>query len=65
VESEGHEEKCRAVIDGATLLTNRLAKVLDVGVLLMDCITFLQKIMAQHPIPVIVCSSLTEEGSDM
>jgi two-component system chemotaxis response regulator CheB len=31
----------------------------------MDGITFLRKIMAQHPIPVIICSSLTEEGSNL
>lgn len=30
----------------------------------MDGITFLQKIMAQHPIPVVMCSSLTEKGSE-
>jgi two-component system chemotaxis response regulator CheB len=29
----------------------------------MDGITFLRKIMAQHPLPVIICSSLTEQGS--
>lgn len=29
----------------------------------MDGITFLRKIMAQRPIPVVMCSSLTEEGS--
>jgi two-component system, chemotaxis family, protein-glutamate methylesterase/glutaminase len=31
----------------------------------MDGITFLRKIMAQHPIPVIICSSLTVEGSNL
>jgi two-component system chemotaxis response regulator CheB len=30
----------------------------------MDGITFLHKIMSQHPIPVVVCSSLTEKGAD-
>src|SRR3970040_432542 len=30
----------------------------------MDGLTFLQKIMSQHPIPVVVCSSLAEEGSE-
>jgi two-component system chemotaxis response regulator CheB len=29
----------------------------------MDGLTFLKKIMAQRPIPVIVCSTLTEQGS--
>jgi two-component system chemotaxis response regulator CheB len=30
----------------------------------MDGITFLRKLMAQHPIPVVMCSSLTEAGSE-
>ncbi len=29
----------------------------------MDGLTFLRKIMAQHPIPVVICSSLAEEGA--
>lgn len=37
---------------------------LDVEMPRMDGITFLQKIMSQHPIPVVMCSSLTEEGAD-
>jgi len=37
---------------------------LDVEMPRMDGLTFLQKIMSQHPIPVIMCSSLTEAGSD-
>ena len=36
---------------------------LDVEMPRMDGITFLQKIMSQYPIPVIMCSSLTEDGS--
>lgn len=36
---------------------------LDVEMPRMDGITFLQKIMSQHPIPVVMCSSLTDEGS--
>ena len=36
---------------------------LDVEMPRMDGITFLRKLMAQHPIPVVMCSSLTEEGS--
>jgi two-component system, chemotaxis family, protein-glutamate methylesterase/glutaminase len=38
--------------------------LLDIAMPKMDGITFLRKIMAQHPIPVIICSSLTEEGSE-
>ena len=30
----------------------------------MDGITFLRKLMAQRPMPVVMCSSLTEEGSE-
>lgn len=37
---------------------------LDVEMPRMDGITFLQKIMNQHPIPVIMCSSLTEKGCE-
>ena len=37
---------------------------LDVEMPRMDGLTFLQKIMAQHPIPVVMCSSLTELGSE-
>lgn len=39
--------------------------ILDIEMPRMDGITFLRKIMAQHPIPVIICSTLTEEGSDL
>lgn len=37
---------------------------LDVEMPRMDGITFLQKIMSQHPIPVVICSSLTDNGSE-
>ena len=37
---------------------------LDVEMPRMDGITFLQRIMSQHPIPVVMCSSLTENGSE-
>jgi two-component system chemotaxis response regulator CheB len=36
---------------------------LDIEMPRMDGLTFLQKIMSQHPIPVIICSSLTEGGA--
>jgi two-component system chemotaxis response regulator CheB len=38
--------------------------VLDVEMPRMDGLTFLQKVMSQHPIPVVICSSLAESGSD-
>ncbi|MBI5591705.1 MAG: chemotaxis response regulator protein-glutamate methylesterase [Deltaproteobacteria bacterium] len=37
---------------------------LDVEMPRMDGITFLQKIMSQCPIPVVICSSLAEKGSN-
>ncbi|WP_010321861.1 protein-glutamate methylesterase/protein-glutamine glutaminase [Marinobacterium stanieri] len=37
---------------------------LDVEMPRMDGITFLRKLMSQHPIPVVICSSLVGEGSD-
>jgi two-component system, chemotaxis family, protein-glutamate methylesterase/glutaminase len=36
---------------------------LDIEMPRMDGLTFLEKIMSQHPIPVVICSSLTEKGS--
>ncbi|MFC7050090.1 protein-glutamate methylesterase/protein-glutamine glutaminase [Emcibacter nanhaiensis] len=36
---------------------------LDIQMPRMDGLTFLRKIMAQRPIPVVICSTLTEEGS--
>jgi len=37
---------------------------LDVEMPRMDGLTFLRKIMAQHPIPVVICSALTERGAE-
>jgi two-component system, chemotaxis family, protein-glutamate methylesterase/glutaminase len=37
---------------------------LDVEMPRMDGLTFLQKIMSQHPIPVVMCSSLADSGSE-
>lgn len=37
---------------------------LDVEMPRMDGLTFLRKIMSQHPIPVVICSTLTEQGSE-
>ncbi|MBK1656662.1 protein-glutamate methylesterase/protein-glutamine glutaminase [Paracraurococcus ruber] len=38
--------------------------ILDIEMPRMDGITFLRRIMAQRPIPVVICSTLTEAGSD-
>jgi two-component system chemotaxis response regulator CheB len=37
---------------------------LDIELPRMDGLTFLRKIMSQRPIPVVICSSLAEAGSD-
>ncbi|RLD61001.1 MAG: chemotaxis response regulator protein-glutamate methylesterase [Bacteroidetes bacterium] len=37
---------------------------LDIEMPRMDGLTFLKKIMTQHPIPVVIISSLTEKGSE-
>jgi two-component system chemotaxis response regulator CheB len=38
---------------------------LDLDMPRMDGLTFLDKIMSQHPIPTVICSALTKAGSDM
>ncbi len=38
--------------------------VLDVEMPRMDGITFLKKLMAERPTPVVICSSLTEKGAE-
>lgn len=49
---------------------NRMAQhwpdviVLDVEMPRMDGITFLKKIMAERPTPVVICSTLTEKGAE-
>lgn len=37
--------------------------VLDIEMPRMDGLSFLKQLMADHPIPVVMCSTLTEEGS--
>jgi len=48
----------------ADAMTSEIPDVitLDVEMPRMDGLTFLAKIMSQHPIPVVMCSSLTDEG---
>jgi len=38
--------------------------VLDIEMPRMDGITFLKKIMSEHPTPVVICSTLTEKGAE-
>jgi two-component system chemotaxis response regulator CheB len=37
---------------------------LDIEMPRMDGLTFLRKIMSQHPLPVVICSSLAEQGAE-
>lgn len=37
---------------------------LDIEMPRMDGLTFLKKLMKQHPIPVVICSSVAEKGTD-
>jgi two-component system chemotaxis response regulator CheB len=37
---------------------------LDIEMPRMDGLTFLRKLMSQHPVPVVICSTLTEAGSE-
>jgi two-component system, chemotaxis family, protein-glutamate methylesterase/glutaminase len=37
---------------------------LDIEMPRMDGLTFLRKLMSQHPIPVVICSSLAEDGDE-
>jgi two-component system chemotaxis response regulator CheB len=39
--------------------------ILDIEMPRMDGITFLKKIMAEHPTPIIICSSLAEKGAEL
>jgi two-component system chemotaxis response regulator CheB len=38
--------------------------ILDIEMPRMDGLTFLHKIMSQHPIPVVICSTLTSQGAE-
>src|SRR5580698_6160850 len=37
---------------------------LDIEMPRMDGLTFLEKIMSQHPIPTVICSTLSDAGSE-
>ena len=39
--------------------------ILDIEMPRMDGLTFLKKIMAEHPTPVVICSSLAEKGAQV
>lgn len=52
--------------EAARLIANEVPDVitLDVEMPRMDGLTFLRKLMEQHPVPVVMCSSLTSAGSE-
>lgn len=69
LESDPHIEVIATASDpfvAAQRLKEQIPDVitLDVEMPRMDGLTFLQKIMSQHPIPVVMCSSLVESGSE-
>jgi two-component system chemotaxis response regulator CheB len=39
--------------------------ILDIEMPRMDGVTFLKKLMKEHPIPVVICSTLTTKGADV
>jgi two-component system chemotaxis response regulator CheB len=61
----GEVVSCQDPIYAAEKMKNFVPDVitLDVEMPRMDGITFLKKLMSQHPIPVVMCSSLTSENS--
>ncbi len=52
--------------EAADIIKDKIPDVitLDVEMPLMDGITFLQKLMSQHPIPVVICSSLAGKNTE-
>lgn len=69
LEEDGEIEVIGTAADpfaAARIIQSQLPDVitLDVEMPRMDGITFLRKLMSQCPLPVVMCSSLTEEGSE-
>ncbi len=58
--------RCSDAYAAARFISNEIPDVifLDIEMPRMDGLTFMRKIMAQRPIPVVVCSAVTEEGSE-
>ncbi|WP_238366459.1 protein-glutamate methylesterase/protein-glutamine glutaminase [Mesobacterium pallidum] len=56
----------RDAFEAADMMRRDLPDVmlLDLALPRMDGLSFLRRIMAQHPLPVVVCSSFTAEGSE-
>ncbi len=68
--SSDHEIEVMATAGDPYIAAERMRQqapdviTLDIEMPRMDGLTFLQKLMAQHPIPVVICSSLAEEGCE-
>ena len=59
-------ETARDPFDAVEKMKSGLPDVilLDIEMPRMDGLTFLRRIMSQHPLPVVICSNHTEAGSD-
>ncbi len=69
LKSDSEIEVCGAVADPLFAMTRMRMQwpdviVLDIEMPRMDGISFLKKIMAERPTPVVICSTLTEKGAD-
>ncbi len=68
--SSDHEIEVMATASDPYIAADKIARevpdvvTLDIEMPRMDGLTFLHKIMTQHPLPVVICSSLTDAGSE-
>ncbi|OGW41859.1 MAG: chemotaxis response regulator protein-glutamate methylesterase [Nitrospirae bacterium GWD2_57_9] len=68
--SSDHDIQIMATASDPYIAAEKIAKevpdviTLDIEMPRMDGLTFLHKIMTQHPLPVVICSSLTDAGSE-
>jgi two-component system chemotaxis response regulator CheB len=68
--SSDHEIEVIATASDPYIAADKIARevpdvlTLDIEMPRMDGLTFLHKIMSQHPMPVVICSSLTDAGSE-
>src|SRR5574337_96552 len=68
--SSDHEIEVMATASDPYIAAEKIARkvpdvvTLDIEMPRMDGLTFLHKIMTQHPLPVVICSSLTDAGSE-
>ncbi len=68
--SSDHEIEVMGTASDPYIAADKIAReipdviTLDIEMPRMDGITFLHKIMTQHPLPVVICSSLTDAGSE-